>query len=180
MKKMFSRAWSSDGETPCGQGSRLVNTADMRPALQALLIKYGIDSIDDCGCGDFNWVKQLNLGGIDYIGYDVVDRRRYDLPFEVKDIIRDELAECALIICKDVFIHWTNEMIQAALSNFRDYTNYLFAETTPGIDNSLRDLSAGGFSRVNLEGLPFNLGTPMEIIQDPTFRRVYGWWDITP
>jgi len=179
LKKLFSRAWTSGGETPCGYGSTLENTAAMRSALQQLLWKYGVDAIDDCGCGDFNWVKEMLLPGVTYQGYDVVDRKRRSMPFEVKDIITEELAVCDLIICKDVFIHWTNEMIMAALANFRQYGDYLFAETTPGLNNSLRDIEPGGFAKVNLEALPFNLGQPMEVIPDPMFKRVYGWWDLT-
>lgn len=178
LKKIFSRAWASEGETPCGQGSRLEHTAAMRSALQNLLWKYGVDTIDDCGCGDFHWAKTLQLYGVTYRGYDVVDRKRRDLPFEIKEVITEELAPCDLIVCKDVFIHWTNEMIQAAISNFRFYGDYLFAESTPGIDNSQRVIEPGGFAKVNLEALPFNLGPPMEKIVDPVFRRYYGWWDI--
>jgi len=178
LTKMFGRAWSSGGETPCGQGSRLGNTVVMREALQQLLWKYGVRSIVDAGCGDFNWVKTLQLSGITYQGYDVVDRRRRDLPFEVKDVITEGIPECDLVICKDVFIHWTNEMIMAALTNFRGRGKYLFAESTPGLDNDKRVLKAGEFERVNLEGLPFNLGAPMEIIPDRRFKRIYGWWDL--
>jgi len=180
LKKMFSRSWASEGgETPCGQGSTLTNTAAMRVALQEWLYKYGVDVMVDAGCGDFNWVKQLNLGGITYYGYDIVDRKRRDLPFAVKDVITESFPPCDLVVCKDVFIHWTNEMIMDAIANFRKYTNYMFAESTPGISNDGRPEQAGGFARVNLEGLPFNLGPPMEKIKDKKFRRYYGWWDIT-
>ena len=180
LKKMFSRSWSSGGETPCGQGSRLANTTAMRQALQNLLWKYGVDAIDDCGCGDYHWLQTLLLSGVTVRGYDVVDRKRRNFPFEVKDVITEALAPCDLIICKDVFIHWTNEMIMAALVNFRKYGTYLFAESTPGLDNAQRVISPGGFAKVNLEGLPFNLGEPMEKIQDPQFRRYYGWWVLNP
>jgi len=151
LQKMFGRSWSSGGETPCGQGSTLGNTVEMREGLRDFIVKYGVDKIRDCGCG-----------------------------FEVKDVITEPIDECDLIICKDVFIHWTNEMIMDAIANFRDYGQYLFAESTPGITNADRMTTGGGFSRVNLEALPFNLGEPMEVIHDKKFRRYYGWWDLNP
>jgi len=180
LQKMFGRSWSSGGETPCGQGSTLGNTVEMREGLRDFIVKYGVDKIRDCGCGDFHWMKEMILYGIDYKGYDIVDRKRRDFPFEVKDVITEPIDECDLIICKDVFIHWTNEMIMDAIANFRDYGQYLFAESTPGITNADRMTTGGGFSRVNLEALPFNLGEPMEVIHDKKFRRYYGWWDLNP
>jgi len=178
LKRMFKRSWSSGGETPCGQGSTLAHTAVMRAELQKLLWKYGIRRVNDCGCGDFHWVKTLQMSGITYRGYDIIDRKRRNFPFEVKDVVTEALAPCDLVICKDVFIHWTNEMGMAALANFRKCATYLFAETTPGINNTKRMTAPGSFSPVNLVELPFNLGPPMEIIPDSQFRRIYGWWKI--
>lgn len=37
-----------------------------------MLKKYSIKSILDIPCGDFSWMKKIELDGIEYIGADIV------------------------------------------------------------------------------------------------------------
>jgi hypothetical protein len=50
-----TNAWQ-DPESVSGPGSTRARGADFRPALLAMLDAYGIRSIVDAPCGDFNWM----------------------------------------------------------------------------------------------------------------------------
>jgi hypothetical protein len=55
-----------------GPGSSLDCTTGLVQELPGLLKRYGITSILDAPCGDWNWMQHVNLGGgIMYLGWDV-------------------------------------------------------------------------------------------------------------
>ena len=73
-RKVFwnsAQEWGSS-ETKSGGGSTFRNTAVFRERLAALLVKYEICSILDCPCGDFHFMKEMDLRGIRYIGGDII------------------------------------------------------------------------------------------------------------
>ena len=63
--------WASP-ESVSGGGSEMQNTEAIRRELPYLIQKFGIKSILDIPCGDWNWMKSVDLCGASYIGADIV------------------------------------------------------------------------------------------------------------
>ena len=61
-----------DPETVSGHGSGVARTAAFRDQFANLLIELGTKSLLDAGCGDFNWMKEVQLPIERYFGVDVV------------------------------------------------------------------------------------------------------------
>src|SRR5882762_6804010 len=62
----------SDAESVSGPGSTLESTRTLRQQLPAILVDFNIRSIVDIPCGDFHWMSEIDLRGIDYQGFDIV------------------------------------------------------------------------------------------------------------
>ena len=77
MKDIFTniikyRKW--DHNIPCGSGSSLGYTEQLRKTLPAFLIKHRIQSMADMPCGDFSWMSQVEFPeNFYYIGGDIVN-----------------------------------------------------------------------------------------------------------
>jgi hypothetical protein len=63
--------WGSD-ESFSGTGSTVANTTAIRAELPNVIRELEIKSIIDIPCGDFNWMRLLDLS-IPYLGCDIVD-----------------------------------------------------------------------------------------------------------
>jgi hypothetical protein len=159
------------------------------PQLIALVEDYGIASIIDAPCGDFNWIKPLTER-VKYVGVDLVPevieiaRSRGKFKFWVADIISDILPRRDLILCRDCLVHLTAELALVALRNFAESgSEYLLTTTFPDVTANGAG-SIGGWRPINLELEPFNLPAPVEvIIERPSLppnekygRKALGLW----
>src|SRR5205085_11452368 len=78
----LNNSWA-DPESVSGRGSTLARTEVIRRTLPLLLASVRAKSLLDAPCGDFNWMRHVDLGGVEYIGADVVtelvarNRRRH-------------------------------------------------------------------------------------------------------
>lgn len=181
-----NREWDT-GETLSGPGSTLQYTTELRTVLPALLIKWNIGHILDAPCGDYNWMSKTNLTGIEYTGADVVpelikaNQEKFpDIRFLVADICKDPLPVADAVLCRDCFIHLSNQQIMNALANFkRSGIRYLIASTYPIEVNE--EIPTGYYRPVNLEKAPFNLPAPSELIRDypeGEVERYLGLWEL--
>src|SRR3989440_2607574 len=66
-----TREWA-DSESVSGRGSTLARTRVVRETLPPLLKGVGARSLFDAACGDFNWMRHVELGGVEYTGADIV------------------------------------------------------------------------------------------------------------
>jgi len=173
---IFSRyfkenTWGCD-ESFSGAGSTVQATKYLVRELDDLLRRYSVKSILDLPCGDFNWMRYVDLAGIDYLGADCVEElialNRNNHPernFVKLDLLNDTLPTVDLIICRDCLFHFPNDDIEKALSNIkRSGSKFILTtsfswKTYPNID-----ISMGDFRRINLEIEPFNLPPPYERI----------------
>jgi hypothetical protein len=169
-------------ETQCGEGSMVASTPEIREALPSLLQKYGLRRINDAGCGDMNWLRLLAPKfaemGVDYLGYDVRDYSDMPLPYEQLELVHGKQRPCDLVLCRDVLIHLPNDLVTETLNRFREAGKYLLASSYPGTDNAARRLQLGNFARLDLEAHPFSLGKPLEVIEEPRFKRLLGLWQL--
>lgn len=164
----------SDEESVSGPGSTIQNTTTIREILPVVISKYQIDSLLDIPCGDFNWMKKMDLAHVNYLGMDIVpeliddhtrnfsDARR---TFKVADLVTDELPKVDLIFCRDCLVHLSFADIQSALANIRrSQSTYLL--TTTFSEHTNFDIITGNWRPLNLQSQPFNLPSPLEIFSE--------------
>jgi len=165
-----------------GPGSSLDNTDQLFRMLPGLLHRLGVTFMLDVGCGDWNWMRLVDLTGIEYTGWDVDpgriakcrarvgigDYTSLDRPntlFEEVNVLTVEEVEAYdLILCRDVLAHLPTGHIQAVLQKFQaSGSEWLLASTYPGADNAFTydpsQYAWNGYMEhpVDLEQPPFNL-----------------------
>ena len=163
--------WKSS-ESISGGGSELDQTRTLRIDLEKLLADLKIKSILDIPCGDFNWMQKIDLSNIDYTGADIVEElinkniERYNFKFVVLNLIKDTLPKSDIIISRDCLVHLSNADIFAAIKNIKSSgCKYLLTTTFPNHQlNS--DIITGDWRAINLQEKPFNLPSPILIINE--------------
>lgn len=164
-----------DAESVSGPGSTLTRTSKLRQELPPLLQEIGARTLLDAPCGDFNWMKDTELGVAEYVGVDVIpelvernqrlygnERRR----FVLRDLTRDKLPRVDVILCRDCLIHFSDRHIAAALRNFkRSGSTYLLTNTYP-LWTQNEDIRTGEFRHLNLLLAPFSFPPPIREIEE--------------
>ncbi len=178
-------AWGDD-ESVSGRGSTMARTEAVRRELPPLLASIGARSLLDAPCGDFNWMRHVDLGSIAYVGVDVVpalvesNRRRYGSPdreFLRLDLVRDPLPRADVVLCRDCLIHLSLADAAAALANIRRSGARWLLATTHERERENIDTPTGGFRPLNLRHAPFHLPAPSALItEDPTTGKSLGLW----
>jgi len=176
-----SNMWNSV-ETVSGPGSELRHTCELRNELRQLLENLKVSSITDCGCGDFNWMKEVVNEQMIYHGIDVVQEleqqntTRYGS--ESRMFFTGDLSTCLIVhsdvlICRDVLVHLTNAQIEKVLRNF--YLSGCRWLLITSFNNSKNTNShIGDWRPINLELEPFSLPSPVRIIRDQTAGNKSG------
>lgn len=185
--------WGS-AETVSGIGSTIQQTEVLRQQLPLLIKKLNIQTLLDAACGDFNWMKEVNLALKKYIGVDIVpeiitsNKKKYgsdSREFKCLDIVVDNLPTVDLILCKDCFIHLPYCDIKAAIENFKKSgAKYLLTNTYLETKKN-NDIAAGSWRALNLQLPPFYLPEPLLLIHVPVIPpqgehtcKSYGLWKL--
>ena len=176
-------------ETVSGAGSTLHYTRGLRDSLPTLIGELEIGTLLDLPCGDFHWMSEVELPIAHYIGSDIVPqlvedtRNRYGRPsreFRTLDLCSDDLPQADMLLCRDCFIHLSEEMISQAISNIlRSDIKYLLTTTHPDARN--RSIRLGDWFPINLCAAPYNFPMPLRTIEDwvpPFDRRQLGLWEV--
>ena len=178
----------ADAESVSGRGSTLARTEAIRRELPGLLKSVGARSMLDAPCGDFNWMRHVELEGVEYTGADVVpeliarNREAYGgrgRAFVVADLTRDSLLKSDVILCRDCFIHLSFRDVRAALANFkRSGSRLLLATTHTGVTKN-EETASGGWRLLNLRLPPFSFPEPMQlIVEDSELGKCLGLWSL--
>ena len=167
--------WDSE-ESSSGHGSTLDQTKHLRGELQILFKEFNIKSILDIPCGDFNWMKEVNLTEIDYVGADIVEpliqsnqkkyQRAEGCKFIQMDIITSRLPEVDLILVRDCFVHLSIKEIKKAVKNIKKSGSKYLLTTTFTNDRENIDSKRGGWRPLNLQKIPLNFPVPVKIINE--------------
>ena len=176
-----SNAWG--GASVSGMGSDPDQTASLRASLPQLLRRHAVGSILDVPCGDFNWMKEIPLGGISYLGGDIVEdlvtrnRRNHEGPnrgFFTVNLLKETLPAADLLVCRDCLIHLSLEDIAVALGNItRSPIRFLLTTNYPMIRKN-GDIVTGDFRAINLRIPPFSFPEPIEVIPEDSFPEHAG------
>jgi hypothetical protein len=189
-----TRAWGGS-ESVSGPGSGVARTASIRRALRELLVELDVRSLLDAPCGDCHWMKEVDLGGIDYVGVDVVreivaaNRRAWgEHPrrrFLHLDLTVDPLPRADVILCRDALVHFSFADIHRAFANLRrSGSRYLL--TTSFVRMAANDdIATGSWRAINLERPPFGLPAPLRFIDErgPGYEpaqldKILGLWRV--
>lgn len=173
--------WHTE-ESVSGGGSTMEATRIIRKVLPEIIDKYSIKSMLDVPCGDFNWMKTVDLN-CKYIGADIVSDiiennqklyRTDQIDFKHLDMTKDDLPQVDLIFCKDCLQHLSYEKVAAALNNFkRSGSKYLFVSSFPKTWRN-HDIHDGDYRPLNLRKKPFCLAKPIFKIKEKTSVPVEG------
>lgn len=154
--------WNCNG-VRSGHGSELKQTVNIRSFLDKFIPENSIKTVVDLGCGDLNWVKHTQAFVIDYTGIDIAEplieehKLNYiDKKFYSKDIVKDEIPECDLIIIHDVIFHIKIKDILDLFENIKHKFKYLLITSCNNFVNEDKHNIPYHFSKVNLEITPFN------------------------
>lgn len=98
----YVTSWRSGlPETPCGRGSMVAQTAIIQKFLPRMAKKYNIETVNDVGCGDQNWIHLVDWDVV-YDGYDVLPRNDNVIKH---DVVKDTLPYADLVLCICVLNH---------------------------------------------------------------------------
>jgi Methyltransferase domain len=181
-------AWRlDDSQSLSGPGSDLQSTVDLRETLPLVLNGLGVRVLLDAGCGDFNWMKTLELP-CRYIGSDIVsslietNQHTYgntNRAFVCADIIRDPLPPADAVICRELLFHLNYEQCFRALENLiATGARYYLLTSNRGYWLNF-DIVTGDWRELNLEAAPFRLPSPRLSIRDDfeVPDRFIGIWE---
>lgn len=186
-----------DSESRSGKGSGLRETPIIRSILPDVLKKINAKSLLDAGCGDFFWMKELDLSCLDlYIGADIVadvieqNNQKYGNTkrrFIELDITSDSIPQVDIVLCRDCLQHLSNEDIFKAINNLKkSKSTYLLASnawTKNQNFNIPQDPKLALTWRVtgngrNLQLPPFNFPKPLDIIIEGFEGKCLALWAI--
>jgi SAM-dependent methyltransferase len=176
-----SRYWTmgKEDEPVSGPGSSIAVTGTLRRELPGLLAKIAADKVLDVGCGDFVWMKEIDLGGVEYIGVDLVaplieeNTRLYGkdgVSFHYGNAISDPLPAADVILAREILFHLSFADIAALLENvLKEPRKWLLITSDSGsLINT--DIRTGDWRPLNLQAAPFKLPEPIHRIDESSSR----------
>jgi hypothetical protein len=166
-----SKKWGGkDADSVSGPGSDIRQTAVITKEFPSIFSNFSISTMLDVPCGDFHWMKNVDLSAIDYTGADIVDALigknteqfiNSNRRFKKLNIIEDKLPKLDLVFCRDCLVHFSFADIFHALHNIcNSQSEYLLTTTFTERENN-RDIETGKWRPLNLERAPFMLPKPL-------------------
>ena len=181
--------WCRPNRSPSCVGSDNYTTKVLRSKLPFLIKEYKIKSILDAGCGDFYWMKNINLTKINYYGIDIVSRlieknkklySKKNIIFFNNNLIKDTLQKVDLIICRDVLTRSSQKNNILILKNFvRSKSKYLLTTFYPETKKN-SEIMSGEFSKINLLISPYSLNKPITYFKEKgKWNKYMGIWKVS-
>ena len=158
-------------------------TETIRKELPEVFKKFNIKSILDIPCGDFNWMNNVDLKEVHYIGADIVENmiednknNFKDYEFKVLDITEDDLPKVDLIFARDILGHFDYENIEKTIKNIiRSGSKYLLTTSFTKWEYNI-DIKNGDWRPINLMLKPF-LFKPIYLINENCFEGNFQYND---
>lgn len=171
------RQWGgAESESRSGRGSSLAATENIRDEIPKLLKKLKVQTLLDLGCGDFHWMKHVDLSGFNYIGADLVqevideNRKNYDSQdrrFILLDGIVDALpADVDAVLCREVIFHLSFRDGLALIKNLCSSDAVYLIATQMDNASENQDIYTGGYRSLDLTKAPYHFPAPIEVIPD--------------
>jgi hypothetical protein len=199
LEKKFTGIFNNNGfegvVSKSGKGSDLVQTENIRKELPGLLSDLQVKIFMDAPCGDFYWMREVNLDGIDkYIGVDIVSDiikinkkliSNKTFSFVHADLTAEMLPQADLVLCRDCLVHLCYSDISKVIRNFqRSKIRYCLTTSFSNLPTN-SDLGESVWRPLNLLKEPFNFPTPLRIIDEKCQEQYplyvdkhLGLWDL--
>lgn len=179
LKDKFSEVYAKNifggADSRSGAGSDLTQTEVIRKAIPRILRENGVHSMLDAPCGDWFWMREVDLGIEKYIGTDIVETLiarnqsqfgRQGIEFACIDLSKDKLPEVDLVFSRDCLVHLSFDDALRILRNFKaSGAKYLLTTTFTDRSNN-EDLGDGFWRPLNMEIAPFNFPPPVELVNE--------------
>ena len=162
-------------ESVSGTGSDKDQVRFITDKLPRLFQAIGAKTVLDLPCGDFLWMNEVDLEGVDYIGGDIVKEliadntvkfSRENVRFDHINLLEDRLPEADVVIVRDCLVHFSYNDIFKALRNICDSNIKYLLATTFTNERGNRDIATGQWRPLNLERAPINLPKPPQAINE--------------
>jgi len=193
---IYSQNRWGNNDSVSGVGSSLNQTKEIIPQINELINKLKIRSMLDLPCGDFNWMKNVNLSELKYLGADIVEEiiitnkekhERDNIKFKRIDLITDQFTSYDAILIRDCFVHFSYLDINKALKNIKKSGSKYLITTTFTKQRINYNITTGDWRPINLEKAPFNFPKPMLVIKEQynvNFKKEFrakalGVWEIS-
>jgi len=178
-EEIFSRYYRGNKwggkDSVSGRGSDDDQTVIIVKALPGLCADFGISTILDIPCGDFHWMKKVDLGNMAYVGADIVgdmiasNTEQFgsnSTKFRQLDLVNDPLPRVDLVFCRDCLVHLSFVDVLAALNNLCDSQAEYVLTTTFTDARENQDIVTGQWRPINLVQAPFHFPPPLKIINE--------------
>jgi 2-polyprenyl-3-methyl-5-hydroxy-6-metoxy-1,4-benzoquinol methylase len=168
-KKIYETNYWGSSQSISGPGSEFNQAEYIITRINALVKQLEIKSILDIPCGDFNWMKHVDLSGLNYTGADIVDdlivKNNSMYATDTKkflklNLISDPLPKSDLVITRDCLVHLSFDNIFESIKNIKNSGSTWFLTTTFPAHSANLNITTGDWMPLNLEKPPFNLPPP--------------------
>jgi 2-polyprenyl-3-methyl-5-hydroxy-6-metoxy-1,4-benzoquinol methylase len=166
----------NDQESKSGTGSNKKNTKEVVGILSKAIAELQIKSMLDIPCGDFNWMKNVDLKGVTYLGADIVEDlvaqnqkkgEPNNINFKKLNILTSSLPTVDLIFSRDCLVHFSYEDISKAKESIKkSNSKYWMITTFPKHKNY--DIITGDWRPINLQAAPFSFPEPLALYNEQT------------
>ena len=168
-----------------GTGSDISQVRTIIEQLNPLIEKFNIKTVLDLPCGDFNWMRHVDLNNVSYLGVDIVEEiisnniniySKKNIHFKTKDLINDPISKYDLIINRDCLVHLSFDDIYKSLQNIKLSQSKFLLTTTFTNRHQNIDICTGEWRPLNLNISPFNFPEPRLIINEncTEFKNAYN------
>lgn len=168
-----SNHWN-EKESASGTGSSQLQTAQVKEIITQVFREHKIKSVLDAPCGDFNWMREIDMQGMSYQGMDIVKEiidnnnqhyRSGQIEFFTGDLTSTKLPDVDLLICRDCLVHLSYADIRKALNNIQS-SKIKFLLTTTFTDHRNHDIVTGNWRPINLQQQPFQNSVPLAVYSE--------------
>lgn len=163
-----------DKESKSGTGSNEKNSGNVVKIVSSAIRELQVKSMLDLPCGDFNWMKKVDLDNLTYLGADIVkplidsNIQMYTTPtikFTVLNILEDHLPKVDLVFTRDCLVHFSYHDIAKTIDAIKRSGSFYWMTTTFPKHNNY-NIVTGDWRPVNLEVKPFHLPPPLHIYNE--------------
>jgi len=174
-EEIYRRNHWGSSESVSGAGSTLEYTQNLREGLPDLFKKFGIKTVFDAPCGDFNWMSHVvEASDISYVGGDIVKplidslkpRERDNIAFMVFDLTSDTFPKVDLWLSRDCWFHLSYADLVKTLKGFVASDIPYVLTTSELSENQVvnRDIKSGDYRPMDLFAEPY--GFPKDTLHE--------------
>jgi hypothetical protein len=165
-EEIYRRNHWGSSESVSGAGATLEYTQNLRDSLPDLFEKFGIKTVFDAPCGDFNWMSLVVADtDISYVGGDIVKplidslkpRETDKISFMVFDLTSDTFPNADLWLSRDCWFHLSDADLVKALKGFVASEIPYVLTTSEISENQVvnRDIKSGDYRPMDLFAEPY-------------------------